>query len=77
MHTPAVVKLQAYFNFPQQLSQGRAYNLKKVAESHASEFATRFCRGTGISLLNEGTYNFTMDLRSCRGLWEHAPPENF
>ena len=80
MQLPTGIKRQALFQFSFQLSQGRAYNLKKVPQKHASTFAggtIRVCRSQGSHCKLKLFSIFTMGPRSSRGLWGHAPPENF
>ena len=84
MQPPTGIRRQVLFQVSFQLSQGRAYNLKKVPQKLHFKICKgggggkiRFCRGQGSHCKMKVFSIFTIGPRSSREVWGHAPPENF
>ena len=78
MQPPTGIRRQVLFQFSFQLSQGRAYNLKKVPHKPCFKIckgggggAIRVCRGQGSHCKLKVFSFFTIGPWSSRGVWSN------
>ena len=82
MQPPTGIKRQALFQFSFQLSQGRAYNLKKVPQKPCfkicpgGEGPIRVCRGEGSHCKMKVFSIFSIGPRSSREVWGMLPQKS-